>query len=118
MGANNLRIHATIFIALFGVCVLPGNSVRAADFRKVDGEYTIATPDGGKELEFGLIIRGDAAKRLYDKLSVAAVKDLCTGGRRKDHPSGMQCIKDGNEFTCSLGYGLKSGQTTPGPLTC
>ena len=113
-----MRTYATIFIALFAVWIVSSNSVVAADFRKIDGDYTIATPDGGKELEFGLIVTGDAAKRLYDGLAVKAIKDLCTGGRRKDHPTGMQCIKDGNEFTCSLGYKLKSGQTTPGPLSC
>ena len=90
----------------------------AADFRRLEGEYTIVRPDGGSEVELGLIITGEAAERLYNRLAVAATKDLCTGGTRKDHPTGMQCAKNSNEYTCSIGYQLRSGGTTPGPLTC
>lgn len=113
-----MRSRTGMIMALSFALVWAGGGANAADFRKIKGDYTIATPDGGAEVEFGLIIVGEAARRLYGQLTVAAVKDLCTGGTRKEHPTGMQCIKDGKEFTCSLGYGLKTGKTTAGPLTC
>ena len=113
-----MRYQGTIVSALIMAVLWSSGGAKAADFRKIEGDYTIATPDGGTEVEFGLIITGEAAERLYGQLPLAATKDLCTGGLRKDHPTGMQCTKDGKEFTCSLGYRLKSGQTTPGPLTC
>lgn len=113
-----MKFYTTMFIVLFAVSMWSSTAVKAQDFRKIDGDYTIAKPDGGNQLEFGLIITGEAAKKLYGALPVAASKDVCTGGTRKDHPTGMQCIKDGKDFTCSLGYQLKSGRTTSGPLTC
>lgn len=106
------------FLMSAGVVPVTADTVSADDFRKIDGDYIIAPPEGGTEVEFGLIINGSAAKEVYDRLAAPETEDVCTGGTRKDHPTGMQCVKFDKEFMCSLGYTLKSGRTTPGPLIC
>lgn len=115
------RALAVILSALLmstGAAPATADTFSAEDFEKIEGDYIIAPPEGDTEMEFGLIITGSAAQRIYEQLAAPEAEDLCTGGTRKDHPTGMQCVSFDSEFMCSLGYTLKKGQTTPGPMVC
>ena len=113
-------------IKRFGVCILVGAMwvygalvpASAADLKKIVGEYVVAPRDGQELVELGLIIRGQAAKELYEALPVSETPDACTGGMQKSDPKGMFCINDNKDFTCSLGYVLKTRAVTAGPLSC
>lgn len=89
---------------------------QAQEFRKIDGEYIVTGT--GATSEFGLILRGQAAKELYLAMPFKATADACTGGVKKVDPKGLFCIKQSNEFTCSMGLVLKTRKVTSGPLTC
>ena len=102
-------------ILWFGAALMPA---LAAELKKIEGEYIVAPRDGQSDVEFGLIVRGQAAKEIYAQLPVKEKPDDCTGGLQKSDPKGMYCIKDNNEYMCSLGYVLKTRAVTAGPLTC
>jgi len=90
----------------------------AEDFQRVEGDYIIAPPEASTEMEFGLIVTGSAEKRICEKLAAPEAEDICTGGKRKDHPTDMQCVVFDGDFMGSLGYTLKTGQTAAGSVVC
>ena len=95
-----------------------GSAASAAEFRELKGEYVVA-PKGTKgRMEFGVIVRGRAARELYTNLPFQAKPDACTGRMQKADPQGMFCIKNGKEYVCSLGLDLTTREISAGPLTC
>ena len=113
-----IRQHK-IFVVLAAVSVIAALAPAiAGDLRKIDGEYIVAPRDGQGPIEFGLIIKGVAAKELYAHLPVEEKPDDCTGGMQKSDPKGMYCINDNGKYTCSFGYVLKTHEVNAGPLTC
>ncbi len=93
-------------------------TTQAQDFKPVTGEYILSKPGSSGPAEFGLIIRGQAAKEVFAALPFNAKPDVCTGGVSKTDPKGIFCIKDGTDYTCSMGIVLKTRKVTAGPLSC
>jgi hypothetical protein len=64
------------------------------------------------------VVRGEAAKALYDRIKWKAQPHACSGGQIKDSRNGMRCYKVNDEYACDFGYSFLQQQMTHSDVTC
>lgn len=64
------------------------------------------------------VIRGEAAKGLYDRIKWKAQPHPCSQGQIKDSRNGMRCYKVKDDYACDFGYSFLQQQMTHSDVTC
>jgi hypothetical protein len=74
----------------------------------------------GKSAECKMTIEftGKAARDLFNRMKVKAIKDECTGGTRKSDANGLTCYKVKSEYSCDFGYSFAKQKMTSSDVSC
>ena len=89
----------------------------AQEYRKLEGTYAIASatlidpPKNEKKDRVVMLIKGGAAKEIYDGILGKAKKSLCNPEIFMKTSGNLVCTKESNFYACNIAILLKSGET-------
>lgn len=109
------RLSSALLLVLFLISVRFAN---AQDYRKLEGTYAITSasltdaPQGEQKDRVVMIVKGKAAKEIYDAMPGKAKKSECDAGMLLKVSGGLACTKESTLYSCNVAVLLKTGEST------
>ncbi|UMR29226.1 hypothetical protein MJ904_19340 [Massilia sp. MB5] len=109
----NKAISSLLAISLF----LASLQCQAQEYGKLDGTYAIKSatlidpPSNEKKDRIVMIIKGNAAKDMYDEIPAKAKKSKCDAEMLLKIAGNLACTKESNFYTCNVAILLRTGET-------
>ncbi len=120
---NIFSSFASVFIGIIAASWGP-LTVAALAEDKVTGTFFLGEDNctktgGSSDCKLNFQISGDAARILYDRMKIKAVKDECTEGLLKEDGGGLRCyFTDEKNYDCDFGYNFAHKKFTGSDVIC